>query len=93
VNQATIDALSGRDDEAARRIDRLSRSSPLSLNFVPSISLLDNPLFAALRDDPRLAAADERVRTALNLERRKAGLAPISREAWATSARTLLTKN
>jgi TolB-like protein/DNA-binding SARP family transcriptional activator/Tfp pilus assembly protein PilF len=93
VNQATIDALSGRDDEAARRIDQLSRSSPLSLNFVPSISLLDNPLFAALRDDPRLAAADERVRTALNLERRKAGLAPISREAWATSARTLLTKN
>lgn len=93
VNQATIDALSGRNAEAARTIDELSRSSPLSLNFVPSISLLDNPLFASLRNDPRLAVADERVRTALNVERRKAGFSPISHETWLTSAKTLLTKN
>lgn len=93
LNQATIDALSGRNADAARTIDELSRSSPLSLNFVPAISLLDNPLFASLRDDPRLAVADERVRTALNLERRKAGFPPISHEAWLTSAKALLTKN
>ena len=93
VNQATIDALSGRNAEAARTIDELSRSSPLSLNFVPSISLLDNPLFASLRNDPRLAVADERVRTALNVERRKAGFPPISHETWLTSAKALLTKN
>lgn len=93
VNQATIDALSGRNAEAGRTIDELSRSSPLSLNFVPSISLLDNPLFASLKNDPRLAVADERVRTALNSQRLKAGLPPISHEAWLTNARTLLTKN
>jgi Tfp pilus assembly protein PilF len=93
VNQATINALSGRNAEAARTIDELSRSSPLSLNFVPSISLLDNPLFASLRNDSRLAVADERVRTALNVERRKAGFPSISHETWLTSAKTLLTKN
>jgi len=93
MNEATIDALSGRKDQAARKIDELSRRSPLNLNFVPSISLLNNPLLASLTDDPRLGLADERVRTALNSERQKAGFPPISREAWLSNAKSLLTKN
>ncbi|HET6942208.1 MAG TPA: hypothetical protein VFH89_08610, partial [Sphingomicrobium sp.] len=93
MNEATIDALSGRKDRAARKIDELSRRSPLNLNLVPPISLLNNPLLAALKDDPRLAAADERVRIALNSERLKAGFPPISREAWLNNAKSLLTKN
>jgi hypothetical protein len=39
-------------------------------------------LLASLNADPRVAAADERLRAALNKERQKAGLATLSREAW-----------
>ena len=82
LNEATIEALSGRNEDAARRIEDISRRNPLSLNIIPSMSLLRNPLLASLRNDPRLPAADERLRAALNKERQKAGLPPIGREAW-----------
>ena len=39
-------------------------------------------MLASLKTDPRLAAADERLRAALNKERQKAGLATMSRQAW-----------
>jgi len=93
MNEAIIAALSGHADEGIRKIDELSKRSPLSLNNVPLISLLNNPLLASLRGDPRLAVADERLRVALNSERSKAGLPPIARGAWIRTSRTLLTQN
>ncbi|GAA4739885.1 hypothetical protein GCM10023264_01060 [Sphingomonas daechungensis] len=93
VNEANIAALSGRRDEALAKLDELSRKSPLSLNQVPPISLLKNPLFASLNGDQRLAAADERLRAALNAERVKAGLSPIARDTWIRGNGALLTKN
>ena len=43
--------------------------------------------------DPRLVAIDERVRVAINTQRVGAGLGAISRNAWISDAKTLLTKN
>lgn len=82
INEATIAALSGRNDDAARLIEAISRRNPMSLNVIPTMSLLRNPLLAGIKADPRLFAADERLRAALNKERQKAGLAPIGRQAW-----------
>jgi hypothetical protein len=82
VSDANIAALSGRGDEALRLIDGISRRNPLSLNVIPTMSLLRNPVLAGVNADPRLAVADERLRAALNAERRKAGLPPIGRQAW-----------
>jgi len=93
INLAQIAALSGRNDEALQRLDQLSREVPLILLTVPTMSLFNNPYYQALRHDPRLLTADERLRSALNSERRKAGLAPISRENWISDPKTLLTKN
>ena len=93
INLAAIAALSGRNDEALRRLDQLSRDAPLILLTVPTMSLLNNPYYRALRNDLRLLQADERLRSALNAERRKAGLAPVSRENWLSDQKTLLTKN
>jgi uncharacterized protein YkwD len=52
-----------------------------------------NPVFSSLSNDPRFAAIEDRMRQAINRERQKAGLAPISREAWISDPKTLLTKN
>jgi TolB-like protein/Tfp pilus assembly protein PilF len=93
INLAQIAALSGRRNEALQRLDRLSREAPLVLLSVPTMSLFNIPFFEGLRGDPRLKQYDERLRSALNSERRKAGLAPISREAWVSDPGTLLTKN
>ena len=82
LNDAYVAALSGRNDDAASLLDRISRRNPLSLNVIPTMSLLRNPLLASLKTDPRLASADERLRAALNKERQKAGLATMSRQAW-----------
>ena len=82
LNEATAFALSGRNGEAVRLIEAISRRNPLSLNVIPSMSLLRNPLLASLDADPRMAAADDRLRSALNKERQKAGLPPISQQAW-----------
>ena len=93
INLAQIAALSGRNDEALSRIDRLSREAPLVFITIPSMSLLNNPFYRHLRSDARLIRADERLRTALNIERQKAKLPPISRPAWISDPKTLLTKN
>lgn len=93
INLAQIAALSGRNDEALQRLDQLSREVPLILLTVPAVSLFNNPHYHPLRNDPRLLAADERLRSALNSERRRAGFAPISRENWISDQKTLLTKN
>ncbi len=93
INLAHIAALSGRNDEALKRLDQVSRDAPLILLPNPTMSLFNNPFFQGLKTDPRLYQADERVRSTLNSERLKAGLAPISREAWISDPKTLLTKN
>ncbi len=82
LNEANVAALAGRDNDAVNLIDNISRRNPLTLNVIPTMSLLRNPVLASVKADPRLAAADERLRTALNKEREKAGLEPIGREAW-----------
>ena len=93
LNEANVAALAGRDNDAVNLIDNISRRNPLTLNVIPTMSLLRNPLLASVKADPRLVAADERLRTALNKERQKAGLEPIGREAWIGDLETLLTKN
>ena len=93
VNQAFIASLSGRQEDALRRLDELSRRTPLVLGTIPTMSLLHNPALSGLRTDRRLAQIDERLRAALNAERQKAGLRPISREGWVSDPKTLLTKN
>ena len=93
INGAQIAALSGRNDEALERLDRLSREAPLVLITIPSMSLLNSPFYQHLRSDARLIRADERLRTALNIERHKAKLPPLSRAAWISDQKTLLTKN
>ena len=93
VNLAQIAALSGRSDEALKRLDRLSREAPLVLITIPSMSLFNSPFYRQLSGEPRLLQADERLRSALNSERRKAGLPPISREDWISVPKKLLTKN
>ena len=57
------------------------------------MSLLNNPFYRGMRADARLIRADERLRTALNLERAKAKLPPISRADWVSDPNTLLPKN
>ena len=81
-SEVAIAALSGRGNDAVALIDAISRRNPLSLNVIPTMSLLRNPLLSGVKMDPRLVAADERLRAALNKERKKAGLAPIGRAAW-----------
>jgi TolB-like protein/DNA-binding SARP family transcriptional activator/Tfp pilus assembly protein PilF len=93
INLAQIAALSGRRDEALNRLDRLSREAPFVLITIPSMSLLNSPFYQQFKTDPRLVQFDERLRAALNSERRKADLPPLTREAWLSDPKTLLTKN
>jgi len=93
MNAGLAAALSGRNDEAIARLDKVSRQEPLALNSIPAMSLLGSPYLSGLRHDPRLASIDERIRSSVNVERKKVGLPPISRAAWVSDAKTLLTKN
>ena len=93
INAGLSAALEGRDDEAIASLDKVSRQAPLALNSIPAMSLLNNPYLRDLRHDPRLAEIDERIRSAVNVERKKVGLAPINRDAWVSDPKTLLTKN
>ena len=93
INAGLAAALAGRNDEAISRLDKVSRQAPLALNSIPAMSLLNSPYLSNLRDDPRLAQIDERIRSAVNAERLKVGLKPISRSAWVSDPKTLLTKN
>lgn len=88
-----VAALRGDRERALRGIDTLSRERPLHFLHLPAISLRYEPAFASLVGDPRLETADERVRSHVNRERAIAGLAPISRTAWISDGKTLLTKN
>jgi DNA-binding SARP family transcriptional activator/TolB-like protein/Tfp pilus assembly protein PilF len=92
LNLAFIAALAGRGDEAMARLDKVTRDAPLVLQ-TPAESLLNSPYLVGLRNDPRLAAIDERLRASVNAERGKAGLPPIGRSAWISDPKTLLTKN
>jgi TolB-like protein/DNA-binding SARP family transcriptional activator/Tfp pilus assembly protein PilF len=93
INLAQIAALSGRNDEALNKIEQASREAPLIFVTIPAMSLFNHPVYRDLKADPRFFRADERLRTALNLERQKAKLPPISRAAWISDPKTLLTKN
>ena len=55
---------------------RCPGQAPLALNSIPAMSLLNNPYLRDLRHDPRLAEIDERIRSAVNVERKKVGLGP-----------------
>jgi tetratricopeptide (TPR) repeat protein len=93
MNEAAVAALSGRNEEALRILDRESRKNAIGVLPFPAMSLVRLPFFQSLSHDPRLIAADERVRMAVNAERKKAGLPPLSRETWVSDPKTLLTKN
>jgi hypothetical protein len=60
---------------------------------IPAMALRHDPVFGWLSSDPRFPVIEDRIRLAINAERRKAGLAPISRESWIGDPETLLTKN
>jgi DNA-binding SARP family transcriptional activator/TolB-like protein len=90
---AVIAALAGDRDRAIRVLDDFSRRNPFQLAHIPAMSLRYDPVFSRLAADPRFSAIDERLRAATNAERAKAGLPPISREAWISNPKTLLTKN
>jgi len=90
---AVIAALAGDRDRAIRVLDDFSRRNPFQLAHIPAMSLRYDPVFSRLAADPRFSAIDERLRAATNAERAKAGLPPISREAWISDPKTLLTKN
>ncbi len=90
---ATVAALRGDRNGAIAGIDAISRQRPMALSSVPAMSLRHDPVLGRLAADPRFAAIDERVRSAVNVRRAQAGLAPISRAAWVSDTKTLLTKN
>lgn len=90
---ATIAALTGDRDRAIRELDSWTRRNPLSVTHIPAMALRYDPAFASLSADPRFHAIEERIRLAINRERAKVGLAPISSEAWISDPKALLTKN
>jgi DNA-binding SARP family transcriptional activator/TolB-like protein len=86
-------ALDGDRESTVRRLDELSRRSPFELAEIPAMALRYEPAYAWLSNDPRFAAIEDRIRVAINSERAKVGLPPISREAWISDPKALLTKN
>jgi tetratricopeptide (TPR) repeat protein len=88
-----IAALGGDREGAIRGLDDLSRRNPLMLMYIPAQALRYDPTFAPLASDPRFAVIEDRVRVATNNIRQSFGMPPISREAWASDPRILLTKN
>ncbi len=93
LNEAMIAGLMGRNGEVLRILDAQSRSNPIGIMPIPAMSLIRVPYFSSVSSDPRLIAADERIRAAVNSERKKAGMPPLSRQAWVSDPKTLLTKN
>jgi tetratricopeptide (TPR) repeat protein len=90
---ADIEALSGNRDGAIHALDRFSRLYPLDMTHIPAMALRYDPVFRSLVGDPRFTVIEERVRVAVNAERAKASLPPISKQAWVSDPKTLLTKN
>ena len=84
---------SGQRERGLAMLEQFARESPQQLLTIPAMSLRWSPIFRPLAGDPRFEAVDEKVRTVVNKERAKAALPPISREAWISDPKTLLTKN
>jgi tetratricopeptide (TPR) repeat protein len=91
--EGVIAALTGDRETAIRVLDRWSRQRPFRMAPIPAMALRHDPVFGWLSSDPRFPVIEDRIRLAINAERRKAGLAPISRESWIGDPKTLLTKN
>lgn len=86
-------AFHGQAGALLAYLDARSRARPLELAELPAMSLRYVPLYRPVTRDPRFDLIDERVRAAINREREKVGLPPISREAWISDPKALLTKN
>jgi Tfp pilus assembly protein PilF len=90
---AIIAALTGDRQTALRLLDQWSRRKPFRMTPIPAMALRYDPIFGWLASDPRFPAIEDRLRIAINGERVKAGLPPLSRETWIGDRKTLLTKN
>ena len=90
---AAIAALTGDRETALRLLDQWSKQKPLRMASAPAMALRHDPVFGSLASDPRFPVIEDRIRIAINAERQKAGLAPLSRDAWIGDAKTFLTKN
>jgi DNA-binding SARP family transcriptional activator/TolB-like protein/Tfp pilus assembly protein PilF len=86
TGEIVVASLSGSTDGALSLLDQQSRERPLALTTIPLASLRFDPALKAISTDRRFQVIDERVRVAVNAERAKAGLAPISASAWASNA-------
>lgn len=86
-------AFKGDTGPLIAALDRRSRERPFDLAQLPAMSLRYVPMFRPVLRDPRFEVIDERIRTWINAERAKAGLPPISKQAWISDPKTLLTKN
>lgn len=93
IHLALEATLAGDRERAIRLFDQIARRQPLQLTHVPAMALRYEPGAMSLTSDPRFLAIEERVRTAINAERARAGLPPISHQAWISDPETLLTKN
>jgi hypothetical protein len=86
-------ALEGDRAAVLDQLDRITRTRPLALAVLPAMALRYEPVLAPYADDPRFRVAEERIRIAVNRERLVASLPPLSRDAWISDQKTLLTKN
>ena len=93
IDTTIVAALTGKTNEALNGLEAWLRRRPIDVAHTPAMSIRYDPAFAALRGDPRFEHIDEWLRTTVNSERAKAGLPPISRQAWISDPKTLLTKN
>ena len=92
-SSAVNSAFHGQPGVLLAYLDARSRARPLELAQLPAMSLRYCPLYGPVARDPRFDAIDDRVRAAINRERERVGLQPISREAWISDPKALLTKN
>ncbi len=88
-----VASLTGNRDAAIRALDHWSRVKPFRLAPIPAMALRYDPTFGWLASDPRFGEIEDRIRLAINVQRQKAGLAPLSRTSWISDPKTFLTKN
>ena len=86
-------ALTGNREAAIQALDHWSRVKPFRLAPIPMMALRYDPTFGWLASDPRFGEIEDRVRLAINAQRQKAGLPPLSRTSWIGDPKTFLTKN
>ncbi len=77
LDRTVLNALDGDRAGAFNGLETLSRIAPQMLLGTPWRPLAEIAAFHTLAGDPRLTAIDERLRAALNRERRKLGWAPL----------------